>query len=493
MMLVLAIIAFCGVPANASILPPDPNNAALLYYQAFLCQPEPDYAEEQLVYKNRAEKIYDFLCGGKIEFDTDIEEEIQELEKRLNNDANEPDEIPSELKAMLPEIKAMMPEGAFRYDIQYRLSELRELHEHQQKMRGVDPNETIRNYMKKCRDAIELTEAASELTDCDWGTRYSRPDGPTVTPLAKIRRFAFMLRADALLHAANGDYKMAFERCLMIRRFARHFGDDTQLQYIMSITIDRMALHNIKIILGCFKPEVETLTWLKSQLTIERNSGLSLTKVLNRDFELFLQALRNSNKMLDPALKAMRLKNEIIASYKEKRTPNIEASKEVQSVTGEELVALAREPYANFLNSVIQVINGGMSYQEKLSKINSLTEKIENKFGGDPNSFPILAAHPEKMLTFSIVIHCADVGSALYELSVNHLASYNIIIAGIEVYLIRAQTGKLPEKLPEGVPKDPYTGNNFKYEITEDGFKLSLPDKDLQKKKFRLHEFKVKK
>ena len=131
--------------------------------------------------------------------------------------------------------------------------------------------------------------------------------------------------------------------------------------------------------------------------------------------------------------------------------------------------------------------------EEKLSKINSLTEKIENKFGGDPNSFPILAAHPEKMLTFSIVIHCADVGSALYELSVNHLASYNIIIAGIEVYLIRAQTGKLPEKLPEGVPKDPYTGNNFKYEITEDGFKLSLPDKDLQKKKFRLHEFKVKK
>jgi len=89
---------------QATALPPDPNNAALLYYQAFLCQPETNYAEEQLVYNNRAEKIYDLLCGGELEIDPDIDKKIQELENRLKNDSNEPDEIP-------PEIRELMPEG----------------------------------------------------------------------------------------------------------------------------------------------------------------------------------------------------------------------------------------------------------------------------------------------------------------------------------------------------------------------------------------------
>jgi len=496
------LIVLCALGTQASTLPPDPNNAALLYYQAFLHQPETDYAEEQLVYNTRAEKIYDFLCGGKLEFDTDIEEDIQELENRLKNDVNEPDEMPFEFEGIEipPELRVMMTEGAFGYDIQHRLSELRKRREHEQKMRGIDPNETIRNYMKECRDAIELAEAASKLTDCDWGIRYSRPDGPTVTPLAKIRRFAFMLRVDALLHAANGDCRMAFERCLMIRRFARHLGNDTNLLYIMSTSIGRMALYDIQILLGYHKPEVETLTWLENQLAIEKDKPLSLAKVLKTDFELALQGLLNSAEMLDNAHHAMRLKDEISASFKSKQPLSDRDAGEVRSITDEELVALAGQPYADFLNSALQVIDGGRSYQEKLSEIKSLTEKIENEFGGDPASFPILAAHPEKMLTFSIVICCADTVSGVYRLHIDHIARYNILMTGMEVYLIRAQTGQLPAKLPEDVPKDPFTGRDFKYEITEDGFTLLLPDKNVPgadkrvpRQKSRAYEFKVKK
>lgn len=73
-------------------------------------------------------------------------------------------------------------------------------------------------------------------------------------------------------------------------------------------------------------------------------------------------------------------------------------------------------------------------------------------------------------------------------------------MAGIEVYLIRTRTGQLPEKLPESVPKDPFTGLDFRYEITEGGFTLSLPDKNVPKpdkrvpmQKSRPYEFKVKK
>lgn len=501
------VVALCALGTQASTLPPDPDNAALLYYQAFLLQPETDYAEEQLVYKTRAEKIYDFLCGGKLEFDTDIEKEIQELENRLKNDVNEPDEMPYAMEETggMEETEGMMLSGHFERHIerliQSELYELRKRREHEQKMRGVDPNDTIRNYMKNCRGAIELAQAASELTDCDWGIRYSRPAGPIGIQLVKIRRFALVLRADALLHAANGDYRMAFDRYLMIRRFARHFGDDTSLLgYAVSKNVGRMALNDTQFLLGCHKTQVEILTWLKNQLAVENGTPPSLTRILKMDFELALQSLRNNTEMLDKAHEAMRLKDMIRVLSKDERTPNDGDAGEVWSITDEELVALAGEPYADFLNSALQVINSGMSYQEKYSEIQSLTEKIENEYGGEPASFPILAAHPEKMLTFSIVIRCADTVSSLYRLHVGHTARYNILMAGIEVYLIRAQTGQLPEKLPEGVPKDPFTGKDFTYKITQDGFTLSLPDKNVPRPdkrvprpKSRPYEFKVKK
>jgi len=122
---VCGLIILCTSGTQASALPPDPNNAALLYYQAFLLRPEPDYVEEQLVYNTRLKNIYDILCGGKIEFDTYTKEQIRELEKKLKNDANE-------------------------------------------------PNETIRKYMRKCRDTIEVAQTASKILKCDWGILYSQ-------------------------------------------------------------------------------------------------------------------------------------------------------------------------------------------------------------------------------------------------------------------------------------------------------------------------------
>ena len=51
-------------------------------------------------------------------------------------------------------------------------------------------------------------------------------------------------------------------------------------------------------------------------------------------------------------------------------------------------------------------------------------------------------------------------------------AAVNSTRAAIELYLIMAETGQLPEELPDDLPKDPYTGRNFLYEITDDGFVL---------------------
>jgi len=51
----------------------------------------------------------------------------------------------------------------------------------------------------------------------------------------------------------------------------------------------------------------------------------------------------------------------------------------------------------------------------------------------------------------------------------------------------------LPEKLPVYLPKDPYTGKDFEYEITNEGFVLHCKGEDLYQRLWRWLEFKVKK
>lgn len=47
------------------------------------------------------------------------------------------------------------------------------------------------------------------------------------------------------------------------------------------------------------------------------------------------------------------------------------------------------------------------------------------------------------------------------------------------IYIISAQTGQLPETLPANLPKDPFSGQDFEYEITERGFVLRCRAKDI--------------
>ncbi len=68
---------------------------------------------------------------------------------------------------------------------------------------------------------------------------------------------------------------------------------------------------------------------------------------------------------------------------------------------------------------------------------------------------------------------------------------FNAVTAAIDIYLVKAKTGKLPEKLPSGLPKDLFSGKGFEYEITADGFVLRCPGKDLLEDKHRQYRFNV--
>ena len=71
-------------------------------------------------------------------------------------------------------------------------------------------------------------------------------------------------------------------------------------------------------------------------------------------------------------------------------------------------------------------------------------------------------------------------------------ASANATRAGVALCLERARTGLLPEVLPAGLPKDPFSGQDFQYERTRNGFVLRCRGKDLAKDKTYEYPFILK-
>jgi hypothetical protein len=81
----------------------------------------------------------------------------------------------------------------------------------------------------------------------------------------------------------------------------------------------------------------------------------------------------------------------------------------------------------------------------------------------------------------------------VYSIETRIKTHYNAILAGIEIYIIRAKTGKLPDELPAGLPKDLFSGKDFLYEKTDAGFTLTGQSKDLDKDIVQKYEFKIAK
>jgi len=133
-----------------------------------------------------------------------------------------------------------------------------------------------------------------------------------------------------------------------------------------------------------------------------------------------------------------------------------------------------------------------MPYEKKYAEIKRLTDELEREFGGDPASGIMMLAHPEKMLTLSIVMACADPVLNFYSLHVRHTTHLNALKAAVELYLILAKTSHLSDKLPDRLPKDPYSGKDFEYDITKEGFVLRCRVKPIDERGVRQYEFKVK-
>jgi len=367
---ICVIVALWSLCMYAATLPPDPDNAALLYYQAFLLLPDPNM--------NLINPVLD----------------------------------------------------------------------------GAEPDEKVREYIEDAHEAIELAEAAAKILDCTWGIVYSQGLGANLPQLVQCRYLTNILNVEARILTSDGDYRAALEKCLTIRRLAQHIGNDTLLSYMLSLMVDTIAQNCIKDILGIMPPDADTLTWLKGRLAASQDMLLSLTRALEMDLELTLQSMRSDTDGL------VWLREQLIEHDEGKN------GEYIWSLTDEELLALISEPYADFLNYALRVIDSEMSYEEKYTELQRLIDELKDEFGSVPGTKLLVLPLAPKLIEF-------------YSVQVRHTTQLHALKAAIEIYISTANTGQLPDTLPDYLPKDPFSSQDFQYEITEKGFVLRCRAKDI--------------
>jgi len=365
-------------------LPPDPDNAALLYYQAFLLYPQADDSTRDLVKD---------LSQGNME-----------------------------------------------------------------------PNEKIIEYVKGCYTSLELAMLASDVPMCNWGIRFSEGFAANLPYLAQARSLYFLMTADARILAGEGAYREALSRCLAAKRMGRHMGDNMLISVLVAISIDKGANNCIRDIIGSMPADVDMLQWLKTQLAAMPAWALSIDHALKLEQEVGLRTMQVENiDMLVETLKGA----------------GIVVSDEMLEAVDEMSLAKCREYYSNHMSALQNTLSAVTTYVNKYRELEKLDKQAKTDMEDNTDA--------------ALTAFLAPATAKAYNLSVGAHAVNNATRTAVDVYIIKAKTGMLPDVIPPDAPKDPFSGKDFEYEVTKNGFILRCQAEDLEKNEIHQYEFKVKK
>jgi hypothetical protein len=305
------VIFLCTFSAQAASLPPDPNNAALLYYQALSLWSE---VHSSYVDTNAAQEPNDGADSRPIPGNTN--------------------------KSDMDKSSALQRKMLREYERKF----------------GDKERESTRRLMRNL--TIQIIEAASRIPKCEWGIYHSKGWG--LHALGKLQLLVRLLEDDAKALADAGNYRMALERCLTIRRFARHLGDEGITIHNMSQVADGVAFKSIKYILESMPSDADTLTWLKDQIAATPGATESIVPPLEIDYELALQRLSKSPETV------ARIRGRLVeaATYAE----NKDAEEKFKNLTNEEMIPLIREAasmyFDPFFESVRREIESDKPYNQ---------------------------------------------------------------------------------------------------------------------------------
>jgi hypothetical protein len=354
------------------------------------------------------------------------------------------------------------------------------------------PQDGSADKLKDIADDIELTEdiiehvnsyhyvvrdlvTAAKIDYCDWGIDYSQGFDTLLPGLSSFKRYARLLLADTKIHASKGNYVLALDRCITMQKSASHISDETIISALVALSINAMADKGITHILGEMPADKTTLLKLKRQLdTAEDRIAMVKASFYGEKMYMMLPHLDKDS----PA----RLTPEMVKEFVGKDFPADDPmAKELLSrldAGDEQIYKDIKQYWFNVMDAQIAAFD--LPYTKAYNKLN---KEIPDKVTGDAKK------KPEAFMAQYFVPAYGKV----YALAVRSQASLNSLRAAVDVYLVKATTGKLPAKLSPASPKDIFSNKPFIYEKTEEGFILRCRGKDLNKNVTHEYTFKVKK
>ena len=325
----------------------------------------------------------------------------------------------------------------------------------------IKANARIRGFLKKNRQVIKAVLDATEAPECDWGIDFSQGVAMDVGPLEELKNLARLVAAEAMVLAADGDHKAAMERCMSLYKMADHINDRTYVSYLTSAAVSTLASEGLMAILPYAEQDTASLKWLKTELREIKNAPLSPKPALAGEGEMTLRAMTRAK----------------IGDLARARGWDAGTTKKVRSL-GEGAMERNREHFRRHMGRIIEAFD--MPYAQGYDAVKKVEKKIRKDVEGSPKLMVVplvlLDPGPEVLLTTATRLKTDN----------------NAIRAGIQLYLIRARRGKLPEKLPADLPRDLFSGKDFEYEKRAAGFVLRCRGKDMVKNEMHAYEFAVK-
>ena len=306
---------------------------------------------------------------------------------------------------------------------------------------GFDPNSVIRSFVRS-RDyqfLIELITAASKMPQCDWGlVRVVRLNVPFAV-LGQMDVLTHFLIVQAKVSACDGQYKAALENALTMRRISRHLGDENMYMAGNHRGMDAGAFDLIRYVLGKMPPDAETLTWLEEELAVGGEVEWRPREVLTKWLDWEVQCLQATPELLARVLEDPVLKTK------------------TEGLTVPQVLERARVAWNEVLKSALEIMESEKSPDDKQRELEQLSTEAGIK---------VKDRDPMTLMPNLLSV------ATMYTGYVNGLARVHAAQAAIAIYHIKATSGQLPQTLPEGLPKDPYSGTDFEYQATEKGFVL---------------------
>ena len=326
---------------------------------------------------------------------------------------------------------------------------------------GIDKE--IKDYVQKNKFAIKYFVDAGDAPNCDWGLDYSEGIELQMPRLAPLRNLAKIVLAQAKIAADSADYKRALELCLSIHKASPHIADGGVLiSYLVGISLNAMANQCIMEILPQISDNPDMLIWLKNQIYDVSERFPSVKVSINGDLRIFSQDINKEKTEY-----ILKMAGDDIPKDKRKIIRNAD----------EAFFKANKEYFLDYLSTCLTAVD--LPYPQSYEQLEKLAKKpaIESKKNPDAIMSTFLTPALSRCL-------CLDLKTR---------TQFNAVKTALNLYIIRAKSVQLPDELPADLPKDLFSGKDFEYEKTKDGFVLRCQGKDLSKDKIYEYEFKVKK